>query len=150
MKRFIYTVFTVLMISGLAMADNGAKYPENHWKVFTKNVVVGLKSDNHAVRQAAMVLVIRYKDKLNTNKTIFPLVNIYEKNSDEKMRELAATTLLYTGNEWGENYLRENFEWEKNPQIKHLIMSYLQAKKDMDRYALLKDRMELLLATNNQ
>jgi hypothetical protein len=150
MKRFIYTVFTVLMISGLAMADNGEKYPENHWKVFTKNVVVGLKSDNHGVRQAAMVLVIRYKDKLNTNKTIFPLVNIYEKNSDEKMRELATTTLLYTGNEWGENYLRENFEWEKNPQIKHLIMSYLQAKKDMDRYALLKDRMELLLATNNQ
>ena len=134
----------------MAFAENAIKYPKNHWKIFTKNLVVALKSDNDGLKQAAMVQIIRYKDKLNLSKTIFPMVDIYEKNSNEKIRELATTALFYTENKWGENYLRENFENEKNPQIKHLILSYIQAEKKTDKYMVLEDNLESILANNTR
>jgi hypothetical protein len=150
MKKFINLTMIVLVMSSIVLANDGENYSKDHWKTFTKNLVVGLKSDNHGVQQASMVLIIRYKDKLDLNKTVFPLIDIYRKDPNERMRQLATVALFYTQNKWAENYLRENFKKEKNAQIKHLIVSYIQAESETSRYAVLKEKTDLLLANNNQ
>ena len=109
MKKFINLTMIVLVMSSIVLANDGENYSKDHWKIFTKNLVVGLKSDNHGVQQASMVLILRYKDKLDLNKTVFPLIDIYRKDPNERMRQLATVALFYTQNKWAENYLRENF-----------------------------------------
>jgi hypothetical protein len=143
-------MLAVLMVSSLALADNDAKYSKNHWKVFTKNLVVALKSDNDGLKQSAMVQIIRYKDKLNVSKTVFPMVDIYKNHQNEKFRELATAALHYTDNKWAEDYLRQNYEKEKNSKIKHLILSCLKAEDKDEKYSILEEELKLILASNNQ
>jgi len=150
MKRFGLTVMIILMVSGLSLAKENSKFPKNHWKIFTTGLVKALKSDNDGLKQSAMVQIIRYKDKLNLTRLIFPLADIYDKHSNEKIRELATATLHYTDNKWAEEYLRKNYEKEKNPQIKHLIVSCIRAENRAAKYAVLEEKMELILASNNQ
>jgi hypothetical protein len=140
----------MLLVSSLALADDETKYPKNHWKIFTKNLVVALKSDNDGLKQSAMIQIIRYKDKLKVSKTIFPMVDIYRKHPNVRMRQLATAALHYTGNKWAENYLRKSYETEKNPQIKHLIVSCFKAENKVAKYAVLEKELELILASNNK
>jgi hypothetical protein len=149
MKRFIYIVLTILIVSSLALADNQTKYSKNHWNIFTKNLVVALKSDHDGLKQAAMIHIIRYKDKLNVSKTIFPLVDIFQKHPNEKFRELATAALHYTDNKWAEDYLRKNYAEEKNPQIKRIIVSCLQAENNEEKFSFLEEELKVLLASMN-
>jgi hypothetical protein len=130
MKHLFYAILVILIISSLVFGNNKENYSKDHWAKFTKNSVIALKSNHDGIKQAAMVNIIRFKDKLDLNKTIFPLVNIYNNHQNEKMRELAVVALYQSRNEWAMNYLKENFDKESNPKIKRLILSCLLAEKE--------------------
>jgi disulfide oxidoreductase YuzD len=134
MKHILYVIVALLSFSSLVFADNSKDYPKNHWSIFSKNSAIALKSDNDGLKQAAMVNIIRYKDKINPTSVVFPLIDIYTKHQNEKMRELAVAALQQTGNVWALNYLKDNLMVEKNPQIKHLIASQLKAEKEKKNF----------------
>ena len=136
MKRIVYVMVAVLSMSSLVLANNSGDYSKKHWSIFSKNSAVALKSDNDGVKQAAMVNIIRYKEKINPNSVVFPLVDIYNKNHNEKMRELAVSALHQTGDPWALSYLKENLEKEKNPNIRRLVMSWIEVDKANRNYLL--------------
>ena len=69
-----------------------------------------------------MKLIIIYGDKLKLDdEAIFELIEIYNREKDVKYRQMALVTLYSLKNKWAMEFIKQSYEFEKNPVLKHTI-----------------------------
>jgi hypothetical protein len=104
-----------------------AQAPESNynWELISENLVVGLKSGNPGVQQAAMRMVIQHPEELDVNDAINELMYIYRFNNDTKMRQLALVTLHKINSEYAMDFAKRNLEFETDDKVLKLSQAAL-------------------------
>ena len=122
MKRVV-TCLVIFALSLVVIGANPVYSQENvDWVSFSKNLAANLASENTGVKQSAMQLIIKYSDKLELDDdSIFELVRVYRWEKDVKYRQMALVTLYSLKNKWAMEFIKQSYEFEKNPVLKHTI-----------------------------
>ncbi len=123
MKRVI-PYLTILVLSVVILGANPVYSQDDDakWVTFSKNLAANLASDNNGVKQSAMQLIIIYGDKLKLDdQAIFDLIEIYSGEKDVRYRQMALVTLYSLKDKWAMGFIKQLFEYEDNPVLKHTI-----------------------------
>ena len=123
MKR-VMPCLIILALSLVVMGANPVYSQDDDakWVTFSKNLAANLASENSGVKQSAMKLIIIYGDKLKLDdEAIFELIEIYNREKDVKYRQMALVTLYSLKNKWAMEFIKQSYEFEKNPVLKHTI-----------------------------
>ena len=120
MKKYNITIYFVALALMLLIINTvSAQVTERKvdWERVSENLVIGIKSDNPGVQQAAMRLVIQYADNLNMDDAVLDMMRIYRFNEDSKMRQLALVTLHKIGSEYAMDFAKRNLKFEADEKI---------------------------------
>lgn len=125
MKRtnFYFIILSLVIISLAINAE--AKVKAVKWDLFSKNLVLALKTDNDGLKRSAMMRIIQYADSLKVDEAAFDIMWIYRHHKDEKCRQLALVTLYKMQNRWAINALKLHVKFEKSPQLRNQIYAIL-------------------------
>lgn len=125
MKRnqFYLIILTLAILSLAFRAEANVKSVK--WDLFSKNLVLALKSDNDGLKRSAMMRIIEYADSLKVDEAVFDVMRIYRHHKDEKCRQLALVTLHKMQNRWAINALKLHVKFEKSPQLRNQIYAIL-------------------------
>ena len=132
-KSVLYLVALTLMFMIINSVSAQAPEPKYDWDAISENLVIGIKTGNPGVQQAAMRMVIQYPQELNVDEAINELMHIYRFNEDTKMRQLALVTLHKINNEYAMDFAKRNLEFENDEKVLKLSQAVLCdcAKKNL-------------------
>ncbi|MBN2424186.1 MAG: hypothetical protein JXR46_01465 [Calditrichaceae bacterium] len=103
-----------------------------NWEAFSVNLVKAIKSGHPGLQQSAMQRIIRYADSLNTKDAVYPLVQIFRFNDNDKVRRLAMVALAKINSDHAISYLYKYMKFEENVMIRHqcvcIINDYCKSK----------------------
>ncbi len=72
--------------------------------------------------------MIHHKDKVNVDRAVLDIVRLYRIHKDERVRQLALVTLHAMQNDWAVSIIKRDFNFEKSPQIKRIMLAILYDK----------------------
>lgn len=123
---FLSLLFIVFAFTATQLSATEKTQPD--WQAFSENLVNGLQSENEGIRQSAMQLVIEHGDKVDVNNAAFDVLHVFRNNDDQKVRQLALTTLTKMGNERVNYFLKRQVKFEADPVIRKQLEAFAAAK----------------------
>ena len=142
MKRNIFTLLVLFVSFSLISVGNvfaqeqemdREKLVKNtDWKLFSDNLVMGIKSGNLGLQVSAMQHIIFWKDKLNVEKAMPDLVKLYRNHKDESVRLMALVTINTMNNDWAKGIVKRDVAFEKSPRLKKMMYAVLQVRPKSD------------------
>ena len=119
MKRFSIALIAVILFSFFSIAALSAQEKiKTDWDAFSKELLKSIDSSNEGVQLSALQRIIQYSDSLNIANARYSVMNIFMKNEDQKIRQLALAALSKINNPLDMGRLELHFKWEKDPVIK--------------------------------
>lgn len=117
MRRFstLVTVLALMLSFSLVSAGDNVQVD---WKAFSKSLTRALKSDNPGIQTSAMRMVIRHGDKVDVTTARYEVMDVFLKNSDQKVRQLALVTLYTINHPLDIGFLERRINFEEDPVIK--------------------------------
>ena len=100
-----------------------------NWKVFSKNLVKGLQSENTGIQMSSMQLVIEHGDKVDVKDALLEIWHIFRTHNNPKVRQLALTTLTKMKSNLAMEYVKRQVEFENDPAVKKQIQHIVSATK---------------------
>lgn len=140
MKRGQFFAMLLIGILALAWSVQANDTPKENWDLFSKNLVMALKSQNEGLQRSAMMRIIQHADKVKVDAAVYDVVRIYRSHSDENMRQLALVTLYKMDNKWAIDFLKRAAKFEKSPKLRKQIYAILN--EYAMKTALADDNME--------
>ena len=139
MKRVV-TCLVIFALSILVIGANPVYSQENvDWVSFSKNLAANLASENTGVKQSAMQLIIKYSDKLELDDdSIFELVRVYRWEKDVKYRQMALVTLHSLKDKWAIEFIKQSYNFEYDPVLKHTIAAMVLEYQSSGSYILFR------------
>ena len=139
MKRVV-TCLVIFALSILVIGANPVYSQENvDWVSFSKNLAANLASENTGVKQSAMQLIIKYSDKLELDDdSIFELVRVYRCEKDVKYRQMALVTLHSLKDKWAIEFIKQSYNFEYDPVLKHTIAAMVLEYQSSGSYILFR------------
>jgi hypothetical protein len=98
---------------------------KTNWKLFSKNLVQAIKSDNLGLKVSAMQKVIKYKEKVDVEDAALEVVRLYRRHKDDRVRQLALVTLHSMQNDWALGIVKRDYNFENNSKIKRLMAAII-------------------------
>ena len=133
MRRFSFTaVFVTLVVflfsnTSLIAQESG----KIDWDKYSERLVEALKSTHEGLQLSAMQHTIRYGDSLDVVLARYVVMDKFMNNKDQKVRQLALTTLAQISNPLDLGLLELHLKWEEDPVIKKMIANVLVDKGRM-------------------
>ena len=90
-----------------------------NWEAFSENLVKAIKSGHPGLQQSAMQRIIRYADSLDIKDAVYPLVQIFRFDDNDKVRRLAMVALAKINTDHAISYLYKYMKFEENVMIRH-------------------------------
>ena len=119
MMRFHNTLIAVVLFSFFSTAALSAQETtKTDWKAYSKELLKSIDSDNEGVKLSALQRIIQYSDSLNITNARYSVMNIFMKNKNQKVRQLALAALSKINHPLDLGRLELHFKWEKDPVIK--------------------------------
>lgn len=104
------------------------KLTVEQWDTYAVQITRALDSGHDGVRQGALRMIIQYGDYLQLGRrAVYDVVRIYRSHPNDNMRRMAVVALGKMHDAWGIDYLKRSLPFEKNPQIRHTLLSVLEA-----------------------
>lgn len=124
--KALFTFISVFVLSFSQLAWSHTPEKTTDWQAFSKNLVKALATPNEGLQLSAMQQIITYADKLDVDDAVFDIMRFYRDHKNEKVRQLALTTLYKTQNKWAMGFLRLAVRFEKSPLLKRQIYKILE------------------------
>lgn len=118
MRKFSSRLAIFLLVAIFIIGLQTVQSSELDWKVFSKNLVKALKSENPGLQQSAMQMVVRYGNRLNVKEAEFDVMRVFRNNKSQGTRLLALMALMDMDSKWAVGFLKTQIEFEQDPLIK--------------------------------
>ena len=89
----IIVLFTVLFVVTTGVSSSQSIKSEN-WELFSAGIKMALKSPNPGVRQSAILLIIRYGEKLDIKDAVSDMISYYQNADDDLTKKLAVLAIF--------------------------------------------------------
>jgi len=109
-------------------AEASSAVTQAEWSRFSANLVDALKTEEHALRNAAMRLVIEYGEKVDVGKATFDIVRIYRDGDDIQARRMAVVALASLNDNWSNDFLQRSERFEQSETLKKTIRAVLSER----------------------
>jgi len=96
---------------------------EVDWKIFSKNLVNALQSENTGLQQSAMQLVIRHGDRLQVRDALFDVVRVFRSGKTRGVRLLALTAMSRMNSNWAFYFMKRSIKFENDPLVKRQLLA---------------------------
>ncbi|MCB0282953.1 MAG: HEAT repeat domain-containing protein [Calditrichae bacterium] len=143
MKKLGYILVLLISLSSFAFSNVNEKVD---WSLFSNNLEKSLKSENLGVRLSAMQMIIRYSDKIDVSKGVYDVMREFRNNDDQNVRKLALITLYKMQNDWAIDFLKRQYRFEDNSDIKNKIERIVVAYDNNDQQKIANVVNETLLS----
>ena len=143
MKKLGYLLVLLISLSSFAFSNVNEKVD---WSLFSNNLEKSLKSENLGVRLSAMQMIIRYSDKIDVSKGVYDVMREFRNNDDQNVRKLALITLYKMQNDWAIDFLKRQYRFEDNSDIKNKIERIVVAYDNNDQQKIANVVNETLLS----
>jgi len=135
MKKLLFVLLANLFCFSFLFAGNG----KDKWQTFSENLTQSLKSENPGVKYSAMQLIIEYSEDVNVQDGVYDVMREFRNNKDQKVRKLALITLYKMKNDWAIDFLKRQYKYEDNNEIKNTISCIVTAYNSQNEYIVSKD-----------
>jgi hypothetical protein len=125
MKKFL----TVSLVFAMVMVFSNAS-ASDEWNTFSDNLVQALSSDNDGLKASAMQMIIKHEGKVWVHDAAYNVYVIFKEHENPKMRQLALVALYKMQNDWFLNSIKDDFEEETNPAIRHQLLAIMCCKSN--------------------
>lgn len=98
------------------------------WARFSAGLVEALGTEEHALQNAAMRLVIEYSEKVDVSKARFDIVRIYRDGDDKQARRMAVVALASLNDGWVDDFLKRSARFEQSETLNRTIRGVLAGK----------------------
>jgi hypothetical protein len=144
MKKLLFVLLANLFCLSFLFAGDG----KEKWQTFSDNLTQSLKSENPGVRYSAMQLIIEYSDKVDVQDGVYDVMREFRNSDDLKVRKLTLITLYKMNNNWAIDFLKRQYKFEDNKEIKNTISSIVSAYNNQNEYIVSKDLMKTFATIN--
>ena len=93
-----------------------------------------------------MQMIIRYSDKIDVSKGVYDVMREFRNNDDQNVRKLALITLYKMQNDWAIDFLKRQYRFEDNSDIKNKIERIVVAYDNNDQQKIANVVNETLLS----
>jgi hypothetical protein len=127
MKRSILTIIAALALSPVLSFNSASAQVvrKTDWNLFSKNLVMAVKSSNEGLKLSAMQQIIHYADNLNVTQARYEIMNVFLTHKNPRVRQLALAALSKINNTLDMGFLQRQMFFEEHPVIKKQIAAAL-------------------------
>lgn len=125
MKKLV--IVSLVLALSLVFSNASAS---DEWNTFSDNLVQALRSDNDGLKASAMQMIIKHEGKVWVHDAAYDVYVIFKEHENPKMRQLALVALYKMQNDWFLESIKDDFEEETNPAIRHQLLAIMCCKSN--------------------